>query len=103
MRRRPMISRGVVLLGFVAVLIMSGPLAAAGQAQTTSTGTSWTHPRTPWGDPDLRGIWRGYTRVPLERPPEVQGREFLTDAELAAKRKAQEALQERKRLGQSYE
>ena len=27
-------------------------------------------PRTPWGDPDLQGIWIGSTLTPLERPSE---------------------------------
>ena len=25
-------------------------------------------PRTPWGDPDLQGVWTGSTLTPLERP-----------------------------------
>jgi hypothetical protein len=33
-------------------------------------GQSWTVPRTPWGDPDLQGIWPGTAMmgVPIERP-----------------------------------
>ena len=42
-------------------------------------------PRTPWGDPDLQGIWgAGYILTPLERPDEYEGREYLTDEEVAA-------------------
>jgi hypothetical protein len=41
-------------------------------------------PRTPWGKPDLQGIWgAGYILTPLERPDEYEGREFLTDEEVA--------------------
>ena len=40
--------------------------------------------RTPWGDPDLQGIWTGSTLTPLERPREFAGREFLTEEEAAA-------------------
>ena len=41
-------------------------------------------PRTPWGKPDLQGIWgAGYILTPLERPDEYDGREFLTDEEVA--------------------
>ena len=40
-------------------------------------------PRTPWGDPDLQGIWSsGYILTRLERPDEYEGREFLTDEEV---------------------
>ncbi|HSG64202.1 MAG TPA: hypothetical protein VLD39_04350, partial [Gammaproteobacteria bacterium] len=31
-------------------------------------------PRTPWGDPDLRGYWISATYTPLERPAELAGR-----------------------------
>jgi len=40
-------------------------------------------PRTPWGDPDLQGIWNNSTTTPLERPAALAGREFLTPQEAA--------------------
>src|ERR1700719_1133345 len=40
-------------------------------------------PRTPWGDPDLQGVWNVAAGTPLERPPALAGKEFLTDDELA--------------------
>src|SRR5687767_4851217 len=40
--------------------------------------------RTPWGDPDLQGTWDFTTLTPLQRPPELAGKEFLTEAEAAA-------------------
>jgi len=36
--------------------------------------------RTPWGDPDLRGIWSNATLTPLERPSTVD-KEYLTESE----------------------
>ena len=39
--------------------------------------------RTPWGDPDLQGLWTGSTLTPLERPQEFAGQEFLTEEEAA--------------------
>jgi hypothetical protein len=39
--------------------------------------------RTPWGDPDLQGVWRYEATIPLERPARVEGRESLTDEEVA--------------------
>ena len=38
-------------------------------------------PRTPWGDPDLRGIWTNTTTTRLERPDDLAGQELLTDEE----------------------
>jgi hypothetical protein len=50
-------------------------------------------PRTPWGDPDLSGMWVNNTATPLERPDAFQGKETLTDEELQElKRKAAEVL-----------
>jgi hypothetical protein len=40
--------------------------------------------RTPWGDPDLQGTWDFTTITPLQRPPELAGKEFLTEREAAA-------------------
>ncbi len=42
-----------------------------------------TAPRTPWGDPDLQGIWDQTTGTSLERPDSHVGRESLSDEEAA--------------------
>ena len=44
-----------------------------------------TGARTPWGEPNLQGIWYAFEDVPLERPAKYSGREFRTDAEVAAR------------------
>ena len=50
-------------------------------------------PRTPWGDPDLQGMWVNNSATPLERPDAFQGKETLTDEELQElKRQAAEVL-----------
>ena len=40
-------------------------------------------PKTPWGEPDLQGIWSREVDVPLERPAKYADREFFTDVERA--------------------
>ncbi len=40
-------------------------------------------PRTPWGHPDLQGIWSNTTTTPLQRPEELAGRATLTAEERA--------------------
>ena len=68
-----MSSRGVAV-GTTFVLMWLVPLGAAGQGP----------PRTPWGDPDLQGIWTGSTLTPLERPGDLAGKEFLSEEEASA-------------------
>ncbi len=71
---------------FVGVVDAAGE-GAQGQssAVTTSlTSDTSTPPRTPWGDPDLQGIWSFATITPLERPGDLAGKPVLTEEEAAA-------------------
>ncbi|MDP6098323.1 MAG: VOC family protein, partial [Gammaproteobacteria bacterium] len=45
-------------------------------------------PKTPWGEPDLQGIWTGDAAhgIPMQRPRDVAGTETLTAQEAAARR-----------------
>jgi hypothetical protein len=43
----------------------------------------YSSPRTPWGDPDLQGVWNDATSTPLQRPGTVGGKDVLTDEEAA--------------------
>ena len=56
--------------------------AADGQSQP------YEPPRTPWGEPDLQGVWTGNAAhgIPLERPSSLEGVESLTAEEAAARR-----------------
>ena len=40
-------------------------------------------PRTPWGAPDLQGVWDFRTATPLERPEDREDQAFLTEEEAA--------------------
>jgi hypothetical protein len=59
--------------------------AAPAQKPAVASNSTYTPGRTPWGEPDIGGIWGvGYVFTPLERPKELAGKEFLTDEEVAA-------------------
>ena len=60
----------------LAVVILCMLAAAGVTAQDTAR-------RTPWGDPDLEGIWTNATLTPLQRPPELAAKEFFTAEEAA--------------------
>jgi hypothetical protein len=73
----------------VALLVLiSFGTAIQAQRAASSNGSSWTAPRTPWGDPDLQGNYTNKyeTSTPFERPKEFEGRrmEDITAHELAA-------------------
>jgi hypothetical protein len=104
MIRRSLASTTTLAAMIAVLLIAQAPVA--GQAQspatksaqakaTTGGGKSWTPPRTPDGKPDLQGVWTNNTVTPLERPKELAGKEFYTEAELQGL-----AKHERERLGQ---
>jgi hypothetical protein len=67
----------VVLTLIVAVALLPGALAG-------QSSNDWTPPQTPWGDPDLQGIWNNSVSTPLERPSRFGDKQFLSDEELAA-------------------
>ncbi len=68
------------------------PAPAGGQARTTATKNTWTAPLTPDGQPDLQGVWLSNSATPLERPKALEGKPFLTDAEVVELRKRAERL-----------
>ena len=88
MSRRLRISLGVVAIVVVAVSILAaqGRLSWLPGTRTAGTGDGedWTPPRTPWGDPDLQGIYNYGTSTPLQRPTQVGDKEVLSDEEAAA-------------------
>jgi hypothetical protein len=67
--------------------IEPGDVPAHKTTVPVKTAKAWTPPRTPWGDPDLQGVFSNHDEVgvPLERPSQFDGRriEDVTEAELA--------------------
>jgi hypothetical protein len=53
----------------------------------------YTVPRTPWGDPDLQGVWSSddTSGIPRERPKEMGNNLYLSDEAFAARVKQVEA------------
>jgi hypothetical protein len=67
---------------FLALAIVFAALGPAA-GQVPAAKKAWTAPLTPDGQPDLQGVWLSNSATPLERPKALEGREFLTDAEVA--------------------
>jgi hypothetical protein len=77
-------------IGFLAVAcgLAAGAaiLAAQGQAPASSANPvrrGWVLERTPDGHPDFQGVWANNTVTPLQRPKQWEGKQRLTDAEIA--------------------
>ena len=55
-----------------------------------------THPapalKTPWGEPDLQGIWTVETDTPFQRSPKYANQEFFTEAQRAEFDRVRSAL-----------
>jgi len=59
-------------VGFLVAVAVSG-----------QTPKAYTPPKTPWGDPDLQGLWPGSVNIPLQRPASMGERDQLTEKEVA--------------------
>ena len=78
--------RRLALLAALAVVVAAvwlAPVSVAGQA-AAAAGSTYSAPRTPWGHPDLQGIWNNSVSTPLDRPLALAGKATWTDQELAA-------------------
>ena len=69
---------------FVAAVCATAAAVLSAQAPAPS---AYQPSKTPWGDPDLQGIWPStdMVGVPFERPQQFGNRLFLTDAEFKAR------------------
>ena len=84
-----MIGRCQVLTRTAAALAVT-VLAAGGavlQAQTPKGGKAFTPGKTPWGDPDLQGVYtnKDESGIPVERPDQFAGKSIddVDDSEFA--------------------
>src|SRR6202043_1678689 len=62
---------------------MSVPVTwlSIGPASAQAPKASGTALKTPWGEPDLQGIWTDEFDTPFQRPPKYANQEFFTEAQ----------------------
>jgi hypothetical protein len=74
-------------MSVMAASAVTGPLAgqtapaapsAKAAPKAAPQAKSYKPPRTPWGDPDLQGLWPGSVNIPLQRPASMGTRSTLT-------------------------
>jgi hypothetical protein len=79
------------LLSSIAIVSSLG-IPSAAQAPAAAASRAWTAPLTPDRHPDLQGNWLSKSATPLERPKQLEGRQFLTDDEVAELKKRAERI-----------
>ena len=81
--------RRSVLVAGVMLTLTSVSVFATGRTCSVGAGVTadgWM-PRTPWGDPDLQGVWSGAASVlvPFDRDPALGTRNVVTEQEFSAR------------------
>ncbi len=86
MCNRPLTSIGVAAV-IVSALVLIRPIQVTVAQQTSEAAL-----KTPWGEPDLQGIWTDESDTPLQRSPKYAKQEFFTEAQRAELDKERAAL-----------
>src|SRR6266705_5498087 len=83
-------TRLLKLVGVAAVIMAAlvflkpAEVAVADQAPAVSAkAPAAPELKTPWGEPDLQGIWTDESDTPLQRPAKYANQEFFTEAQRA--------------------
>jgi len=85
-------NRWLALIGLV-LLALAFPTSGGAQTPESANTTDVTRgslPRTPWGHPDLQGVWTTDAEigVPVERPVDLGTKAVLTDEEFERRAQA---------------
>jgi hypothetical protein len=84
MRKQALTFVGVAAIVILGMAVSNGQVPGATPPSKLGVAASWSAPRTPWGDPNLEGIWSsGYVDTAMERPKQFQG-PYFTDEEVKA-------------------
>src|SRR6187455_1256849 len=86
-----LVTAGTTALVAMASLPLSGQSATPALVITAYNGgpaAPYTVPKTPWGDPDLQGVWSSDdATMPMSRPQNFGDRLYQNDEEFAARQK----------------
>jgi hypothetical protein len=76
-----------VAIAVIAVVVSSSLTAAIAQDRAAAA-----QQKTPWGEPDLQGIWTDEFDTPLQRPAKYGNQELFTDAQRSELDRARSAV-----------
>jgi hypothetical protein len=109
MSTRRLVPRSLILLVAAGAVALSATPLAQQPASSQRSAAKWTAPRTPWGDPDLQGIYtnRDENNTPFERPLELAGKRLADfgEQEMAKLRKQRQdtAVRQARSIGGTAE
>src|SRR5207237_7288587 len=93
MRTRLLQSSGASAV-IVSVLVLLKPTEMTAQNSPKGSATAQVL-KTPWGEPDLQGIWTDESDTPLQRAPKFANQETFTEAQRAELDRERSALMRR--------
>jgi hypothetical protein len=76
----------------ITVAVAAVALSAVVSVSATRTSAQDPALKTPWGEPDLQGIWTDETDTPLQRSPRYANQEFFTAEQRAELDRQRSAL-----------
>jgi hypothetical protein len=85
------VAMGVIAATAVAAVVELLGTQTSAQAPAASVTMPTAALKTPWGEPDLQGIWTAESDTPLQRPAKYADQEFFTDTQRAELDKARSA------------
>jgi hypothetical protein len=78
---RDRFSGSMVTLAIAAATVGAAVWIPITETSAQAPAVSGTAPKTPWGEPDLQGIWTDTYDTPFQRPPKYANQEFFTEAQ----------------------
>src|SRR6516164_11851783 len=70
-------SSSMIMVAIAAATVISVSIVTtSAQGPVGSASTPAPAPKTPWGEPDLQGIWTDEFDTPLQRPAKYATQEF---------------------------
>jgi hypothetical protein len=88
-----------MLTGACAVGALGAAIALSVSGTSAQAPAGSAALKTPWGEPDLQGIWTDETNTPLQRSAKYANQEFFTEAQRAELDKERSTLLGRDKRG----
>jgi hypothetical protein len=78
---RDRFSGSMITLAIAAAAVSAVISVAVTRTSAQAPAASGTALKTPWGEPDLQGIWTDEFDTPFQRPAKYANQEFFTQAQ----------------------